>query len=270
MITSPQNPKIKAAARLRDARGRKKQGRFVVDGVREIGRALGAGIRFAEAFICEEIGTEGQRAEVARLVRELRGAEITRVSVAVFEKLAFGDRTEGIVAVAETPSWGLKRLERTVLGETPLIGVIERIEKPGNVGAVLRSADGAGLRGLIVADPRSDLFNPNTIRASLGTLFTVPVATASTTEAIQWLRNRNISIFAAWVDGSISYETADYRGASAIVLGNEAEGLSPAWAAEGMQRVRLPMHGTADSLNISAAAAVLFYEARRQRGKPPG
>ena len=274
MITSPQNPKIKAAARLRDARGRKKQRRFVVDGVREIGRALGAGIRFREVFVCRERGTRTQRGEVERLLRdlegELQGADVIEVAAGVFEKLAFGERAEGIVAVGETPVWGLERLEGAISGTAPLIGVIERIEKPGNVGAVLRSADGAGLDGLIVADPRTDLFNPNAIRASLGTLFTVPTATATSAETLEWLREKGISIFAAWVDGSVSYERADYRGASAIVLGNEAEGLSETWGGEGgeegIQRVRLPMLGVADSLNVSVAAAVLFYEARRQKG----
>jgi TrmH family RNA methyltransferase len=143
--------------------------------------------------------------------------------------------------------------------------VLESVEKPGNLGAVLRSADGAGLDALIAADLRTDLYNPNAIRASLGTIFTLPVAVADSRETLDWLRGRGLAIVAARVDGSVPYTEVDYRRPTAIVFGSEAEGLSEAWRAPDVTAVRLPMLGAADSLNVSAAAAVLFYEARRQR-----
>jgi TrmH family RNA methyltransferase len=151
------------------------------------------------------------------------------------------------------------------LPDNPLIGVIEGVEKPGNLGAVLRTADGAGLSALIVAEPGTDLLNPNVIRASLGTIFSVPVAVASTGEVLTWLRSRDISIIAARVQGSVDYTKADYTRPTAIALGSEARGLSDAWAELADASVHIPMLGVADSLNVSATAAILFYEARRQR-----
>src|SRR5262249_24554052 len=149
------------------------------------------------------------------------------------------------------------------LPERPLVCVLEACEKPGNLGAVLRSADGAGLSAVIVADSRTDLFNPNTIRASLGTIFTVPVAAASAADVLAWLRERRMTIVAARVDAARDYTGVDFSGPTAIVLGSEADGLTEAWRAPDITPVRLPMHGVADSLNVSATAAILFYEALR-------
>jgi TrmH family RNA methyltransferase len=145
------------------------------------------------------------------------------------------------------------------------VAVLEGVEKPGNAGAVLRSADAAGVSAVIVADARTDLFNPNAIRASLGAIFSLPVCEATSADALAWLRQRRFAVFAARVDGAVPYTQADYRGPAAIVLGSEAAGLSPVWTGDDIQAVRLPMLGVVDSLNVSAAAAVLFYEARRQR-----
>jgi TrmH family RNA methyltransferase len=157
------------------------------------------------------------------------------------------------------------RLEDLVLGDDPLVAVLERVEKPGNVGAVLRTADAAGVSALIVADPQTDLYNPNTIRASLGTIFTLPVAQATAEETLSWLRSRRLTVFTARVDATRPYTAADFRGPAAIVLGSEAEGLTSVWSGAEIQAVSLPMRGAADSLNVSATAAVLFYEALRQR-----
>jgi TrmH family RNA methyltransferase len=151
------------------------------------------------------------------------------------------------------------------LSDVPLVAVLEGVEKPGNVGAVLRSADGAGVSALIVADAQTDLYNPNAIRASLGTIFSVPVAAAAAADTLTWLRHRGLAIFAARVDGAVPHTEADFRGPAAIVLGSEAKGLSATWTGPDVTAVRLPMAGVADSLNVSAAAAVLFYEALRQR-----
>lgn len=260
-ITSVHNPKIKAAARLRDARQRQKQRRMVIDGAREIARAAGAGVRLDEVYVCPELVRSD---EVRQLVEALaaRTSEVFQVTEAVFDKVAFGDRAEGIVAVAGLPNTALADLR---LPANPLVAVLEAVEKPGNVGAVLRSADGAGLSALVVADGRTDLYNPAAIRASLGTIFTLPVCEATSADTLAWLRTAGLRIFAARVDGSIPYTEADFRGPAAIVLGSEADGLSAAWRGNAVQAIRLPMLGTADSLNVSVTAAVLFYEALRQR-----
>lgn len=266
-ITSSQNPRVKLAAKLHDRRARQKQGRFPIDGARELLRALEAGVRPAEAFVCREHlrGGEGRRA------LELlpgTGCHLVEVTPDVMEKLAYGERSEGIVAIAASWSPTLADLR---LPESPLVAVLEGVEKPGNIGAVLRSADAAGVSALILADAGTDLFNPNTIRASLGTIFTVPVCIATAAETLAWLRERSLKIFAARVDGSILYAEADFRGPSAIVLGSEAEGLTNVWRAPDITAVRLPMLGRADSLNVSATAAVLFFEARRgARRQEPG
>jgi RNA methyltransferase, TrmH family len=265
-ITSRQNARVKEAAKLRLARQRERQGRFLIDGAREILRAIDAGVDFLESFVCESliVDDEGQRA-VARL-GETRAVQAT-VTAEVFEKLCFGERGGGVLVVAKTLARGLDQLK---LPPSPLIAVIEGAEKPGNVGAVLRSADGAGADAVVVADPRTDLFNPNTIRASLGTVFGANVCAATSDEVLAWLRVLNVRSFAARPEAELLYSEADYRGGAAIVLGSEADGLSPQWEGASVTGVRLPMRGIADSLNVSATAAVLFYEAQRQRQLAPG
>jgi TrmH family RNA methyltransferase len=262
LITSRHNPHVKEALRLRERRQREKQGRTLIDGVRELGRALRAGVRVVEVFLCEALLS---RDDARRLLLELArsGCEVLPVSEEVFQKLAFGQRAEGVLGVAETPRNTLSSL---VLAENGLVSVLEGVEKPGNVGAVLRSADAAGVSAVVVADGRTDLYNPNAIRASLGTIFTLPLAEATGSDVREWLRARKCSIVAARVDGALPYTAVDYRGPTAIVLGSEAAGLSPLWSGQDIQAVRLPMLGAADSLNVSATAAVLFYEALRQRG----
>ncbi len=260
-ITSLQNPRVKNAVRLRDGRHREKQGRILIDGARELALAVEAGVELVELFVCEPLlkSREAKRV-VAGL--SLSVAEVLHVSEPVLGKLAFGDRAEGVLGVAATPQRGLRDL---VLPDKPRVAVLEGVEKPGNLGAVVRSADAAGLDAVIVADGRTDLFNPNAIRASLGTLFTMPLASARSRETLDWLRGHGLSIFAARVEASVPYTEADYRGPAAIVLGSEARGLADVWAADQVTAVRLPMLGSADSLNVSATAAVLFYEALRQR-----
>ena len=262
MLTSAANPRIKAAMALRDRRDRERTGLTVIDGTRELRRALEGGVAVQEAFICESLlaGADA-RAVLDRLQADR--TPVQAVSEAVFARLAFGDRAEGIVAVARIPSLDLADLALSV---EPLIVVIEGVEKPGNIGAVLRSADGAGADALIAADARTDLFNPNTIRASAGAIFSVPVAAASSQAALTWLRDRTLRIVTARVDAERLYTDTDLTGPLAIVLGAEADGLSTAWAGPGFEAVRLPMLGAVDSLNISVTAAILLYEARRQRG----
>lgn len=261
-ISSLQNPRVKDVVRLRDRRHRDKQRRIVIDGVRELGRAVGAGVRLREVYCCPELGVGAE----AQSVLDALPADVEIISVTkpVFERLSFGERAEGILGVAEMPT---PRLDCIVLPANPLVAVLEGVEKPGNVGAVLRSADAAGVSALVVANPRTDLYNPNTIRASLGTVFTVPLCSATTADTLGWLKRQGLRIYAARVDASVPYTDVDYRMACALVLGSEAEGLSAAWLHPEIAAVHLPMRGVADSLNVSVSAAVLFYEALRQRGK---
>jgi len=260
-VASPSNPRIKAAARLRDRRQRDASGLTLVDGARELRRALESGIDVVEAFVCEPL-LAGEDARAALDALRARGTTVTTTSEAAFAKLAFGDRAEGLVAVVRTPSLALDDLRPPA---DPLILVIDAVEKPGNVGAVLRSADGAGVDAVIAASPRTDLANPNVIRASAGTFFAVPMAAAPSDEVRSWLREQGVRVVAARVDGALAYTDADLTGPLAIVVGSEAEGLTNAWHAADIEGIRLPMLGIADSLNVSVSAAILAYEARRQR-----
>jgi TrmH family RNA methyltransferase len=262
-ISSASNPRVQAAARLRDRRERESRGLSLVDGGREIGRAIAAGIQVVELFACLELVGSSDAAAALESARAA-GFDVTAVNARVLAKLAFGDRSDGLVAVIRTPPSDLDRL---VLPGNPLVVVAEAVEKPGNLGAILRSADGAGADALIAADPRTDVFNPNAIRASLGTIFAMPLAVASTADTLAWLRAAGIAVVVARVDGAVPYAEANLRGPVAIVLGSEAHGLADAWSGPDVQAVHLPMLGMADSLNVSAAAAVLLYEARRQRDR---
>lgn len=260
-IASPGNPRIKAAAALRERSVRSATGLTLVDGARELRRALDAGVAVVEAFVVEtRLAGADARAALDGLTRA--GVDVVPVSDAALSRLAFGDRNEGLVAVLRSAPTGLADLAP---GPDPLIVVIEDVEKPGNVGAVLRSADGAGADAVIAATAGTDLANPNVIRASAGTVFSVPSAAAEPGAVIDWLRERDIRIVAARVDGATPYTEVDLTGPLAIALGSEADGLSAAWHDPDIAGIRLPMHGVADSLNVSVSAAILLYEARRQR-----
>ena len=260
-INSSSNPRVQAAVRLRERRDRDSRGLSLVDGGREIGRAIAAGIEVVELFACPDLVISPDAAAALDAARAA-SIPVTAVNARVLAKLAFGDRSDGLVAVIRTPPTDLARL---VLPAEPLIVVAESLEKPGNLGAILRSADGAGVDALVATDPVTDVFNPNAIRASLGTIFAVPVAVATTGATLAWLRSSGVAIVVARVDGSVLYSECNLRGPLAIVLGSEARGLADAWNGPDIKAVRLPMLGMADSLNVSAAAAILLYEARRQR-----
>lgn len=260
-ISSTANPRLRAALRLRGRRERERRGLTLIDGVRETARALSGGGQIREAFYSTQYCTDD---ECRALLERLAAASVTchELGTDAFARLAYGDRTDGIVAVAQTPAHVLAELP---LPANPLIAVVEGIEKPGNLGAILRTADGAGLDAVIVAEPGTDLFNPNVIRASLGSIFNLPVAVASTGDVLTFLAEHGIAIVAARVQAAIDWTAADYTGPTAIALGSEARGLSDAWAELARTSVHVPMLGVADSLNVSATAAVLFYEALRQR-----
>jgi RNA methyltransferase, TrmH family len=261
VITSAANPRIRALLRLRDRGGREATGLTLVDGLREVRRALDAGVPIEAAYV----GPSAARGDGPALVRALAsaGVPLVEVGAAVESRLGFGDRNEGVIAVVRPPALVLDDLS---LPAAPLLVILERVEKPGNLGAVLRSADGAGADALVLADPLADPWNPNVIRASLGTAFSMPLAGAAADEVLAWSRRRKIRLVAARVDAAALYTDADLGGPLAFVLGSEADGLSAIWHGPDIEPVRLPMLGIGDSLNVSVAAAVLLYEARRQRG----
>lgn len=264
VLTSAANPRLRAAAALRDRRARVRTGLLLVDGAREVARALDGGVTLVEAFVAAEAPAGP---ELAALLARLAAIDVPLVPVApkLLGMLAYGERASGIVAVATAPDTSLPTLQLSL--PAPLVGILEDVEKPGNLGAVCRSADGAGLDALIAAGSAGSVepWNPNAVRASLGTVFTLAVAVATTADVLAWLRENGLRIVAARVDGSVPYTEVDMAGPVALVLGSEARGLTDAWSGSDVTAVRLPMHGRADSLNVAAAAAILFYEARRQR-----
>jgi len=261
LITSAANPRIRAAIGLRERRERDRAGLTIVDGAREVRRALDAGADVVEAFVCESL-LAGADARAALDLIVAHAVPRWSVSETVFAKLAFGGRAEGLVAIVRVPSTNLVDLD---VGPDPLLLIIEGIEKPGNIGAAMRTADGAGLDAVIAASPATDLYNPNAIRASAGTIFGLGLASAPTDEVLAWLCAHDIRIVTARVEAELVYTEADLTGPLAIVLGSEADGLTPAWDGPDIVPVRIPMAGTADSLNVSISAAILAYESRRQR-----
>jgi len=261
VLTSTRNPRVRAAAELRGRRRRDETRLTLVDGVRELARALDGGAQVTELFAVADPGPAA-REVIRRAVAA--GATIVTVEPRVIEHLAYGGRSEGVVAVVRVPTVALRDIK---LPTDSLLVVVEGVEKPGNLGAVLRTADAAAASAVVAADAGTDLFNPNTIRASLGTVFTLPVVGAPSGVVRAWLRDASVRIVAARVDGDVHYADADLRGPTAIVLGSEARGLTPTWTGTDVRSVRLPMLGVADSLNVSITAAVLLFEARRQRTK---
>jgi TrmH family RNA methyltransferase len=258
-ITSPRNEKIKAAVKLRRRKHRGRQGRTLIDGARELSRAISAGVNITEIYFCPTFCHTSESRRLLEQVDEF-AMDVYEVTENVFEHLAFGERAEGFVGVAIPPE---SELDDLLLPENPLVVVVEGIEKPGNLGAIIRSADGAGVSAVILADQKTDIFNPNTIRASLGTVFTMPVCASPSKEVFNWLKVKGFQIAAATVDAPDSYTDVDFKIPTALILGTESTGLSAAW--KEVYPVSIPMRGVADSLNVSTSAAVLFYEAQRQR-----
>jgi RNA methyltransferase, TrmH family len=260
-ITSLHNQHVKDAIKLRQRRQRDKQRRFLIDGVRELMRAISAGVEFAEVFVCEPLCQSSEAREALAQIAQTSAAVLS-LTPQVFGKLTFGERAEGVLAVAHTPT---KSLDDLLLPPDALVVVVEDVEKPGNLGAILRTADAAGVSAVIAAGHGTDLYNPNCIRASLGTVFTMPVCAAGVEETLRFLRLKGLSIYAARVDAAMLYTDVPLANAVALVLGSEAAGLSAAWRGDDIVPICLPMRGAADSLNLSATAAVLCYEAVRQR-----
>ena len=291
LITSVQNPRVKAVVALQQKSAeRRRTGLFVVEGRREVEHCVEMGLEVVEVFVCEELGgwscdnvaanrTEGMKeakeVEGMKGVKEVegmrgvkvaevtRGVKVTEVTRGVYEKMAYRGGTEGVMAVVKSKE---RRLDELDLNENPLIVVVERVEKPGNLGAILRSADAAGADAVVVCDPLTDLWNPNLIRSSIGAVFTVPCVACGSEECIEFLKAHGIQILTAQLQDSELYYDTDMRRGTAIVMGTEATGLTDVWREAADAHIRIPMLGRLDSLNVSVSAAILLYEAVRQRG----
>jgi len=253
MITSKTNPQVKNLIHLQKASERKEQQLIVVEGRREIERALKNNFQLEKLFAC---------AEICGKYTKIEAKETIWISKDVFEKVAYRTNSDGLIALFR-PVYN--SFEKLSLSKNPLIIVLEAVEKPGNLGAVLRTADAAAADAVIVCDPISDIYNPNVIRSSLGCVFSVPIVACTSTEAIQWLKAKQIAIYATYLEAAINYLDADFRKPSAIIMGTEATGLSTQWVKAADQNLIIPMRGIADSLNVSVSTAIVVFEALRQR-----
>lgn len=261
IITSPHNPRIKQVIALRDRRARKQTGLMRVEGYEELVLALESGVRPAALFYCPSLFLSTEQARLLDRVRQT-GAELVEVDERIFAKIAYREGADGWLAIFPAPRNTLDALH---LGPTPFVVVAEAIEKPGNLGAILRTADAAGVDAVVASDPLTDWGNPNIVRASKGTIFTVPAAEAGSAQTITWLREHKLQIVAAAPEASVLYTQADFCRPVAIAVGTEKHGLSQAWLDAADVAVRIPMFGRVNSLNVATAAALLIYEVVRQR-----
>lgn len=260
-ITSAQNPRIKNFVHLQKARERKTQNVFVVEGEKEFCRALEYHYQFTGIFVCFDLIPQSRFKSISAGVNH--DSEVFPVSKEVFEKIAYREGSGGIIALARPKSHGLADLK---LCDSPLLLVLEAVEKPGNLGAMLRTADAAGVDAVVVCDPQTDIYNPNVVRSSIGCLFSVPLVVCNSLEAISWMKQQNISIYCTYLKAAVPYTEVDFTCASAIVMGTEADGITDQWVEAADQNIIIPMQGSADSMNVSTSAAVVVFEACRQRG----
>jgi RNA methyltransferase, TrmH family len=257
LITSPQNPKIKNLLSLEKARERRDQNVFVIEGLRELSLSLAGGYNIQSIYFSPSIISAKELLELVH-----KESLLIPVQQSVFEKIAYRESTGGIIAVAEQKKHELRHIR---LSEDPLILVLESVEKPGNLGAVLRTADAAGVDAVIICDPQTDFYNPNVVRSSVGCVFTTALASATSEEAISWLKKNNVRIYCTYLKASNEYYNTDFTLPSAIVMGTEATGLSDVWVNNADANIIIPMAGKIDSMNVSTAAAVVVFEAVRQR-----
>ena len=250
-ITSPSNPRFKEALQLHTSRGRKKQNRIIVFGRREIDRAIAAGITPDQIFVHAESETTS-----------FDDKKIYQLPAPLFEKLSYGNRLDDAIMTAARPSTDLDNFD--FQGDT-IVTVLEAIEKPGNLGGILRSADGSGVDGVIVTNPQTDVYHPNSIRNSSGATFSVPIAVDNNENVLAQLKSAGFRILVACPKAEANFYDVDLRGKTAIVLGNEAEGVSDFWSSAADEAFNIPMLGIADSLNVSVTAAIVMYESLRQR-----
>jgi len=261
VITSVQNPLIKNVMLLVEKpRARKEQNRIVIEGLREIRLAVMSGFRITDLFYSPGL-VPGAELE-ALGIRESHVA-MAEVSREVFNRMAYRADSGGVIALAEPRRLSFGDLE---LGKMPLLLVLETVEKPGNLGALLRTADAAGLDAVIICDPQTDIYNPNAIRSGIGCIFTLPVVTSSSEEAIAWMHSSGITMFGTALTATHMYHETDFRQPAAIIMGSEAYGLSKTWLKGADDLIKIPMSGKIDSMNVSASAAIVVFEAMRQRG----
>ncbi len=263
LITSLQNPRVKNLVKLRDRRPRDEQGVFIAEGYRALSRALEKGVAPAEIYFSPEWFL-GANEETLLLQASVAGAKLYELSKHAFEKVAYRDRPEGLLGIM--PQWR-HELDSLQLSSPPFLLIVEAIEKPGNLGTILRSADAAGVDAVICCDPVTDLFNPNVVRSSTGVLFSMPTVMASTSEVIEWIRSRGIRAVATTPHATGLHTHANLTGPLAIIMGSEQFGLSETWLAAANESVRIPMAGQADSLNVAMATLITLFEAVRQRSQ---
>lgn len=259
-ITSLQNPRIKNIVKLSKSKERKEQNLFLIEGARELSLALTADYEINSVYICPELFGKTDYPDVLGSISKNR---LFEVSESVFEKIAYRENSDGLLTLAKPKNHTLESLN---LSETPFIIVLEAVEKPGNLGAILRTADAAQADAVIICDPATDLYNPNAIRSSIGCLFTVQTAVCSSQEALEFLSEKGIKSYAAELQASQWYQDTDFTNPSAIVMGTEADGLTRFWLENADERIKIPMRGKIDSLNVSVSTAVITFEAMRQRG----
>ncbi|SMO60581.1 TrmH family RNA methyltransferase [Solitalea koreensis] len=257
LISSTHNPKIKNVLKLQEKSSeRRNQNLIVFEGNRELGLAISAGFKIRTLFVCPEIWGDEKIEGVAQ-------RDIFYISKDVFDKIAYREGSDGLVIVAEPKYLSLDTL---VLNKTPFLIILEAVEKPGNLGAILRTADAAQVDAVIVCDPKTDIYNPNAIRSSVGCAFTTQIVASTSEEVLHWLKTKNIKSYAAALTAKEFYHETDLASACAIVMGTEATGLSEKWLNEADQQIKIPMRGQIDSLNVSTSTAILAFEAMRQRG----
>lgn len=259
LISSLQNPSVKNLVKLTKARERKAQNLFVIEGARELSLALAGDYFIEEVYVCEELFAHTRYPDVLDAIAENKIIEITPQ---VFQKVSYRTASDGVIALARPKSHTLADIR---LSDNPFVIVLESVEKPGNLGAILRSADAAQVDAVIVCDPHTDIYNTNVVRSSVGGLFSVQTAVCTSDEAMAWLDENKIASYAAELEASEWYDNIDFRGPSAIVMGTEAEGLTDSWLNYATKRIKIPMLGRVDSLNVSVSTAVLTFEAMRQR-----
>jgi len=260
-IASLQNPKIKNILKLQKASERREQNLCTIEGIRELKTAVAGGFKIKQFFFCPEIADDSINLWLKEV--EIDSVSIFEITKHVFERIAYRDSTEGIYAIVEQKTTKLQDIK---LGKKPLVLVIESVEKPGNLGAILRTSDAAGLDALLICNPHTDIFNPNVIRSSIGAVFVNQVAACRSEDAILWLKEKGIRSFAAALGGKSFYHEANFNSPSAIIMGTESIGLSKIWLEACDEQVLIPMLGKMDSLNVSTSAAILVFEAMRQRG----
>lgn len=269
ILTSAQNPKVKRLVALQQKSAeRRREGLFVVEGQRELMHCIDSGMAIDTVFFCPSLmsdcnnaGSEKTQMDTINTL-QANGTHAYEVNANIYNKVAYRGGTEGVIAIVKAPQ---KTLADLHLCPTPLIVVLESVEKPGNLGAILRSADAAGADAVIVCDPRTDLYNPNLIRSSIGAIFSVPCIACTSEECIAYLKAHGIQILTAQLQDSSLYYDTDMQRPTAIVMGTEATGLTPLWREAADAHIRIPMLGKLDSLNVSVSTAILLYEAVRQR-----